>query len=325
MNVRGVVFGLWVVLGVPAAAWVLMGPSRAAAATVRIEWQADDDVAEAVAGPSHVTGLNNDEPPDGPEDRPGRMRGDRERRGRHKAGRGRPPRGEGKGWPDHATPDSLDAETIGRAMEVIRTKLPAFHEKLEQSRRHSPMRFRRTMAKVLPVVREYIHLRDREPELAETIIEEFRIEERLRELGRAYLEAEDRPEEREEMGAEIERLVREQLELRLQRRVFRLDEFERRLHRQMERLERQRARLQEEMERRDEWVARRVEEVKSGKPPEEMRRHRPRPAGPEDEFGERPRRGDARRPPKGSWEDRHGPRGPRGRREPAPPPEEPED
>ncbi len=296
MNVRGVVFGLWVVLGVPAAAWVSMGSSRAAAATVRIEWQSDDGDAEAVGdlAPAWI----DDEPTEG---RPRRTWGDRDKRSRHKAGRGRISRGEGEGWLGGPGPGSPDPETIGRAMEVIRAKLPAFHEKLEQSRRHSPMRFRRTMAKVLPVVREYVHLRDREPELAETIIEEFRIEERLRELGRAYLEAEERPEEREEMGAEIERLVEEQLELRLRRRVFRLDEFERRLHRQMERLERQRARLQEEMERRDEWVTRRVEEVKAGKPPERKAlRGRGRFRGSGDDF--RARRPRGRR---GPWRPSH--------------------
>ncbi len=188
---------------------------------------------------------------------------------------------------------------IGRAMEVIRDRLPEFHERLEQLRQQNPKRFRDTMRRVLPVFQEYIDLRDSNPELAETIIEEFRIEQRLKQLSHQYEAAQENPEEREEIERELERLVHEQLELRFRRQEFRLEEFERRLQRQQERLEQQRVKLHEEMERLGELAAQRLEEIKAGKLGDKLRRRGPRPPGPDDELD--------RRPPRGP----RGPRGPR--------------
>ncbi len=159
------------------------------------------------------------------------------------------------------------------------------------------------MRYVLPVFQEYIDLRDSNPELAETIIEEFRIEERLKQLSYQYGAAQENPEERAEIEGELERLVHEQLELRFRRQEFRLEEFERRLHRQQERLEQQRVKLHEEMERRGELAAQRLEEIKAGKLGDRLRRRGPRPPGPDDELDRRPPRG-----PRGPRADRRSPR-----------------
>lgn len=245
-----------------------------------------------------------DEPEAGSEDRrPGR-----------RSGRPGPAHREGRrGWwrpEDGPRADASDPEMVGRVMEILRTKLPEFHERLEAFRLEKPERFERAIRKVMPVVGEYIRLRDRKPELAETIIEEFRIEERLRALSRGYRQAEDQPEAQAEVVANIERLVREQIELRFRRQMFRLEEFERRLRRQEERLGRHRARLEEEMERREELVAERVDEVKQGKVGEKARRFGPGHDGPDEGFrgrGHRGLRGDKRMAPRLRHEPRPGP------------------
>jgi DNA repair exonuclease SbcCD ATPase subunit len=223
----------------------------------------------------------------------------------------------------------LDPVLIAQAMEVMRSSLPELHERLEAFRRHDPERFELAMRKVLPVVREYIDLRDRNPDVAQTIIEEFRIEERLRELSRTYTRAaEENLQELAEIEGEIERLVHKQFKLRFRRRAARLEEFERRLMKQRERLERQRIRLQEEMQRLEELVAKRVADVKKGKVQDRPRRGGLRHKGPEDEFeGRRPRgpRGERRRPHRGpDDEDRPAPRHPDRRDRRPLPPEEPE-
>jgi hypothetical protein len=211
-------------------------------------------------------------------------------------------------------------EMIGRAMEILRARLPAFHRRMMRLREQHPERFERMMHQVLPVVLEYIELRDRNPEAAETIIREFEIEDQLRALSGKFRKAAEKLDEQAAIGKDIERLVQEQFELRFRRQAARLDEFERRIREQQQRLEEQRAKLKEDSERRADLVAKRVADVKEGKigepflgrgprpngPPGTMRRRLP--SGPGD--GERsPRPGPGREGPPGAGRDREGPPG----------------
>jgi len=173
----------------------------------------------------------------------------------------------------------MPPEWIERAMTVIREKFPEYHARLERLREENPRRFEAAVHVVLPVVMEYLEIRDRHPEMADTIITEFRIEQQLAELSRQYREAAERPEAQADLAEEIERLVREQTELRFRRQAFRLDEFERRLREQQSRLEEQRSRLAQEMKDRDELIARRVKEVKEGRITAEPRHKGPRGSG----------------------------------------------
>jgi len=150
-----------------------------------------------------------------------RRRGDfRDRQG---LGRGR----------DHVSPEMID-----RAMEVLSDELPDWYDRLSLLRRHRPEQFDRAMRRVLPIMREYLAMRESHPELARTIIEEFRIEGQLRSMGRAYREARDDPARREELEKEIIHLVQRQFELKMQRRTARLEEIARRLQREREKLQR---------------------------------------------------------------------------------------
>ncbi len=173
----------------------------------------------------------------------------------------------------------MPPELIDRAMTVIREKFPEYHARLERLRAENPRRFEAAVHVVLPVVMEYLEIRDRHPEMADTIIAEFRIEQQLAELSRQYRAAAERPEAQADLARQIEELVREQTELRFRRQAFRLDEFERRLREQQSRLEEQRARLEQEMKDRDDLIARRVEEVKQGRITAEPRQKGPRPPG----------------------------------------------
>lgn len=209
-------------------------------------------------------------------------------------------------FPDGGRPERgmMPPEMIERAMEVIREKFPEFHTRLERLREENPRRFESAIQSVLPVVMEYLEIRDRFPEMAETIIAEFRIEQQLTELSRQYRESGERPEAQADLAKQIERLVREQTELRFRRQTFRLDEFERRLREQQTRLAEQRVRLEQEMKDRDELVARRVAEVKEGRMISEPRPRGPRPPGFRGHGRDRDR--EQERPPRGPEDGEHG-------------------
>ena len=212
-------------------------------------------------------------------------------------------------------------EMIGRAMEILRARLPVFHRRMMRLREQHPERFERMMRQVLPVVLEYIELRDRNPEAAETIIREFQIEDELRTLSGKFRKAAEKLDEQSAIGKDIERLVQEQFELRFRRQAARLDEFERRIREQQQRLEEQRAKLKEDNERRADLVAKRVADVKEGKIGEPFLGRGPRPNGPPGAMrrrlpggpgdGERPPRlGPGREGPPRAGRDREGPPGP---------------
>jgi len=297
-----------------------------------------DDYEEVAPGDERdrERGLEDweDDPPPPAEERPRHRRprgGDEQDERRHERRRERPPRGERPEFHE-GRPHGPPPEMVLLAMEVIREKMPDYYQRLQRLKHRRPEQFEQAIGKIMPVLMEYVNLREHNAELAETIIEEFKIEQRLRMLGRDFQTAEGDPEKQERLKKEIVRLVNEQFELRHMRRVARLDEFEERLRRQQERLEREREKFEMEMSRRGEMVANRVEEVKRGKRHgrmrdrmdgrmrKEMRPRGPRSPGSDDEFDERP----------------HGPRGDRGpspdrprhpRRRPMSPPDEtdPED
>lgn len=156
-------------------------------------------------------------------------------------------------------------EKIRRVMEVLRKELPEWHERLSRLCEESPDRCHRAIRKLYPMIREYLSLKQRDPELARTVIEEFRLEHELRELGRAYQKAEDDPEEQARISTEIETRVRRQLEIRLQRREARLADLEQRLTREREKYEKEREGL-------DAKVEDRVNRIKSGQWHERFRR-----------------------------------------------------
>ena len=210
--------------------------------------------------PSEMEGeqFENDPPPrarrwrgdsrgrDRPRDEAGRRRQDGRRQRSGWADRG----GEWSGWP---MPEEID-----RAMELIRSELPEWHERLAQIRRRQPERFKNAVRRFLPVMRDYESLRAQHPELAQTIIEEFKIEDRLRRLQHQYMVAEDDDSKRSELEEEIENNVRRQVRLRLQRRKARLEDIAKRLDREKRKYEREQAGLEA-------LVAKRVEQIKKGK------------------------------------------------------------
>lgn len=220
--------------------------------------------------------LRDGEPPDdgsfgpGPADA-GRQTGpERQRRPRGREDRGwsrgggRWGGGQDRGRGEPAPPE-LTSEMIETVMEVLRDKLPEVHRRLEEARERRPERFEHAIARIAPVVMEYLDLRDRDPRLADTIIEEFRIEQRLRELSHRYRQEKGTAETRSELETEIASLVREQIDLRFARQEGWLREFAERLEQQQQRLQRERKRLNEERSRIDEIVAQQVQDIRNGK------------------------------------------------------------
>lgn len=274
-----------------------------------------------------VDDLFIEDPPPGEQDEPAGLdrspsdRPSRRGRGPRDGRSGRPPHEMGGEGPGRFSPGPPPEEMIERAMRILRAKLPAEHARMEKLQRRNPERFMLAIQRLMPIVMEYVSLRDENPELAETIFEEFKIEERLRRLSREFRDAKDEPEDQARLGQEIERLVREQFEMRMRRQLARLEEFERRLREQQARLEEQRAYFEEELKRRDDVVARRVQEVKDGKAGDPPRPEGLRLRGPDGGMRGPPHRGPGG--PGGPGGPHRPPPGPRDDGPPPPPPDQP--
>jgi len=250
--------------------------------------------------------------PRGRRGEPGRRGEDRRHprrgeRGKPSDGDGPPHRGRGLGRDFPHPRFELTDEVIDRVMAFLKDKLQDWHERLVRLRDENPKAFRGALRRVIPLVEEYNHLQEANPELAEKVLEEFRIEHKLRKLARQYIEAEGDAEAREKIEAQIEPLVREQLKIRLLRHEAKLDKMQERIAQGRKKLEEERANL-------DKAVANRVKQIKKGKfrerGREKFRRDRkerrgmrdgPRHRGPRgDDEPDRPRR---RGPPREPEED----------------------
>ncbi|RIK67703.1 MAG: hypothetical protein DCC65_06145 [Planctomycetota bacterium] len=155
-------------------------------------------------------------------------------------------------------------------MKMVKEKFPERYDRLAALKEKNPRRFEMMIKRMAPVAIEYFKLREEAPELAETIIREFKNQERLHELSRQYQAAKNDPARQAELEQEITDLVRAQDQFLQQRVAFRLKDFEERLRRQQAWLELQRARMEREKSRSEERVADRVARIKLGDvaPPE---------------------------------------------------------
>jgi hypothetical protein len=171
-------------------------------------------------------------------------------------------------------------EMIEMAMGVLQEKLPQYYQEMTKLRTDDKAKFERAIGRIMPVAMEYLELRDRgDQKLADTIIEEFKIEHQLRKLSRDFKAAEGSLEKQATCEQQIRDLVRRQLEIRMLRQEARLKEFAERLERQRKDLESERQSLEQRRAKLDELVAGRVEEVKSGKMGERFHPRGPRHGG----------------------------------------------
>lgn len=206
-------------------------------------------------------------------------------------------------------PPPIPDEMIDFALDAMKTKLPRLHDRLTVLRAKDPKRFEQVFRKLLPIFHEYRDLKERRPDIAEKVMEDFQAEERLRELSNEYLTIKDDAARQTAISQEMEQLVKKQLELRRQRFEARLKEFEDRIKDQQLQLETMRDRLSSMTKRGDEFVNRRVEQIKAGRMGEPV-------PGMEPLFG----------PPRGGGGLRGGPGRPGpGERPPPPPGEGPDD
>lgn len=240
-----------------------------------------------------------------------RPEGGPDRPGRFGPGGDMPP---GRPWTDGGP---LPPEAVEDIMHVLAKELPQWHQRLSNLREKNPRRFENGLRLIGPMMREYMMLREHDPELAATVIEEFKIEEELRELSKAYRDAAGDENKLAELNIRVEPLVRKGAELRMQRREARLRMMERRLADERERLADDRARMEEQVrhfidriksgdfegtlrERMRERMGDRFRERGPRGPDEEgvdgPPRRRPRGDGPQDD---RPRRGPRDEGPQG--------------------------
>lgn len=185
--------------------------------------------------------------------------------------------------------DEMSPRMIDRVMNLLREEVPEWYGRLADMEERRPERFRRVMRRVQPVVREYTSLRDKHPELAETILEEFRIEGRLRSMGREFREARGNESRQAEIEQDVAQLVKRQFEFKMRRRLARMKDIERRLTRERERFERDKASLSRQVQDK-------VRQITRGNPEDSLRdRDGERRRERRDAFGDRPQRRPQRR------------------------------
>lgn len=162
-------------------------------------------------------------------------------------------------------PQKIPDEMINWAMEAMKEKLPRVHERMSFLRQNNPQRFDQAFRKLMPFLREYRGLLEHRPELAETVLQEFQAEERLRELSKEYGEAREDAAKKAAIEQEMETLVRKQVELREKRMQARLEEFEDRIKDQQLQLQMMKEQHQLMNSKKDDFVSRRVSQIKNGR------------------------------------------------------------
>lgn len=210
------------------------------------------------------------EGPDGPRNEP---RGPRNRRG--------PGREAGEG------PPPIPADVMLEVEKIIQEETPELYNRMADWRRRHPHRYEQAMARFHPALREFMMVRRHNPEMAGKVLQEIRIEIRLRRLSLEYRASSTADDRRTAIEKEMETLATQQIELRFARQEARIRMLEDRLAREKERLERDKGRI-------DEMSKTRLKEIKEGRFNDPTRRPR-----------------DGRRPPMGPpHEGEEGPGGP---------------
>ncbi|MBX3393903.1 MAG: hypothetical protein KF841_00905 [Phycisphaerae bacterium] len=169
---------------------------------------------------------------------------------------GRPPR------PGPMGPDGMRERfapplppDVKEALEsIIREEMPEFFRRMSEWRERHPERFDRAMGKFYPPLREYVILREHDPALAATVLEDIRLELQLRKLSMEYQSLDESSPRRAELEQAMAERVRRQIDIRLERR-------EARLRMLSEQLERQRIELQTERSRIEEVSAHRLQQI----------------------------------------------------------------
>jgi hypothetical protein len=171
--------------------------------------------------------------------RPPRVEWDRSGRGPHRGA----PR-------DGIPPDfRLSDEQIATLLEFAREYLPEHAARLERLREDDPAMYRRALRRLAPHLFRMKEVYDRDPRgIGPLIIEDFKLEERVREFAERYRQAAT-DTDKTAAAAELRAVLVRQWEVRMERRRLELAELERRLAEQRERLEQRAARRDEMIQR----------------------------------------------------------------------------
>ena len=194
------------------------------------------------------------------------------------AGRG-PRRRDGAGWPGRP-PVELDAQQRQQLLAFIAEHFPFLHERLADEAAADRPVAGRLIRKLWPLYETC----QRNPELGGLLVDEHKLEFRIRQAARSYRSTGDEAT-RQDLRSELEKLLREQFDVQTERRALELRELEARLAAQRRRLEHRR-------EAREQTVLRRLEELTKGDRPGRRRPdrrsdglrpgHGPEPFGPAD-------------------------------------------
>lgn len=234
---------------------------------------------------------DNDRPPQ----RPMRDRGEGDRPRDRMMGEGR----RGEGPPPQDVQQPLTPEQINEAVEVMREISPWWADRLEEARKEDEQRFVNMVTRSYPRIRQFLELKQQDPELYKLRIDEARLDSQSRHLSWQLYQAQQNPDDADkaaQLKQELLGVLTEQFDVNQKARQHEIDT----LKRQLGNLERDLAKRGEEREaqiqaRFDELLngaerldRRRLERGEPGGGPDRV----PGPAGP----GSPPRDGERGRP-----------------------------
>lgn len=161
---------------------------------------------------------------------PGR-RGERRGEGPPDGGPGRPSFGRGE---SRRAP--LTTEETEELMEFMEEHFPERYERLNAVREANPHAFRRMIFRHSRPLLHILRVKRHDPELAEVMIAEHRVEEKLAEKRRAYREARS-PAARQELLGQTRQLLEESFDLKQQRLEMEIERLRKRLEEQAQRVQ----------------------------------------------------------------------------------------
>ncbi|NLX12974.1 MAG: hypothetical protein GXY44_04865 [Phycisphaerales bacterium] len=167
-------------------------------------------------------------PPDG---RPGRGAGLRGGRGPDSVSDGRP--GFGRGEP---RPEPLTTEETEALMDFMKERFPDRYEQLNAIREANPTAFRRMIFRHSRPLLHILRVNRHDPEMAEVMIAEHRVESELIEKRQAYREARGEAA-RQELIGQTRKLLDESFDLKQKRLEMEIERLRKRLDEQARRVQ----------------------------------------------------------------------------------------
>jgi hypothetical protein len=156
-----------------------------------------------------------------------------------------------------SAPDQFTPQQQEQLLAFIAEHFPTLHEHLKAEQGPPPARLNRLLRKLWPLYTLY----NRDPQLGQVVIDDEKLEFRIRQLVRTYATAAD-DQQRDALRDQLREALEQQFDLRAKRRELELQELE-------AKLDEQRQQLTELQQSRQQLLQARLERLTRPRPPAE--------------------------------------------------------